>query len=234
MGPERKRMAGTGLRHRVRVRPWQSLAAQWRDLDRRDPSSWPALPRGLLLLLVVALVPGLLWAAWLRPLEGELQTARQRERALRADYQARLRQAAGLRQLRQQRAEVLRQVERLERQLPSQAEIDALLSDINQAGLGRGLQFELFRPGPVVVRAHYAEMPIALKISGRYHALGAFAADLAGLPRIVTLDELVVTPGPDQGRPDWLQLTATARTFRYLDADEAARRQAAAPAGAKP
>jgi type IV pilus assembly protein PilO len=123
--------------------------------------------------------------------------------------------------------------------LPGKAEMDALLSDINQAGLGRGLQFELFRPGSVVVKDYYAELPIAIKVSGRYHDIGAFAGDVSNLSRIVTLHNLVITSPKDTGGA--LSMEATARTYRYLDTNEleeirknAAKAKAAATAaGAK-
>lgn len=210
------------------------LGAQFRNLDRRDPSSWPALPRYALLALVVALVFGLLWALWLRSLGDELDSARQRETTLRADYRAKLQKAVSLEELKKQRVEVMQYVNLLEKQLPSKAEMDALLSDINQAGLGRSLQFELFRPGQLVVRDHYAELPIAIKVAGNYHDLGAFTADVANLSRIVTLNNLAVAPSADKDKPGQLVLEATAKTFRYLDADEiAAQRAAAAKARAK-
>ena len=121
----------------------------------------------------------------------------------------------------------------LEKQLPGKAEMDALLSDINQAGLGRGLQFELFRPGNVVVKDYYAELPIAIKVSGRYHDMGAFAADVANLSRIVTLQNLVITQLPKEASGN-LSMEATARTYRYLDAAEVdAQRKAKAAPGAK-
>jgi type IV pilus assembly protein PilO len=121
-------------------------------------------------------------------------------------------------------------VTQLEKQLPGKAEMDALLSDINQAGLGRGLQFELFRPGQVVVKDYYAELPIALRISGRYHDIGSFAADIANLSRIVTLHDMAIVSGKPGG--DILTMDTTARTYRYLDAAEleAIRRAAAAKA----
>ena len=108
--------------------------------------------------------------------------------------------------------------------------MDALLSDINQAGLGRSLQFDLFRPGQVAVKDYYAELPIAVRVNGRYHDLGAFASDIANLSRIVTLNNLTIVPAKDGS----LTMDTTAKTFRYLDSDEvAAQRKAAAPKGAK-
>jgi len=116
----------------------------------------------------------------------------------------------------------------LEKQLPSKAEMDALLSDINQAGLGRSLNFDLFRPGSVAVRDYYAELPITLRVTGKFHDIGSFASDIANLSRIVTLNNLKVSPGAR----DILALEATAKTFRYLDNDEVAAQRKPAP-GAK-
>jgi type IV pilus assembly protein PilO len=125
-------------------------------------------------------------------------------------------QAINLEVLEAQQQQVNRYVERLEKQLPSKAEMAALLSDINQAGLGRGLQFELFKPGQVVVKDYYAELPIDIKVTGSYHDIGEFAADMAKMPRIVTLNNLSLTTGKD----GVLSLDAVAKTFRYLDQEE--------------
>jgi type IV pilus assembly protein PilO len=101
--------------------------------------------------------------------------------------------------------------------------MDALLSDINQAGVGRGLDFELFRPGQTNVKEYYAELPIAIKLTGKYHDLGAFASDIANLPRIVTLNNLSI----GAGKGGALTMDATAKTYRYLDADELANQRKA-------
>ncbi|MDQ6881136.1 MAG: type 4a pilus biogenesis protein PilO, partial [Pseudomonadota bacterium] len=136
-------------------------------------------------------------------------------------------QAVNLDALKKQREQVQQYVTQLEKQLPSKAEMDALLSDINQAGLGRSLRFELFRPGQVSAKEYYAELPIALRVAGRYHDIGSFASDIANLSRIVTLNNLSIIPTKD----GTLQMEATAKTFRYLDGDEvAAQRKAAATA----
>jgi type IV pilus assembly protein PilO len=111
-------------------------------------------------------------------------------------------------------------VTQLEKQLPGKAEMDALLSDINQAGLGRGLQFELFRPGQVEVKDYYAELPISIKVSGRYHDIGSFTADIANLSRIVTLHNLNIGAAAAKDTSGLLAMEATARTYRYLDASE--------------
>jgi type IV pilus assembly protein PilO len=120
-------------------------------------------------------------------------------------------------------------VTQLEKQLPSKAEMDALLSDINQAGLGRSLAFEHFKPGQVSVREYYAELPISIKVSGRYHDMGSFAADIAHLSRIVTLNNLEIRPTPAGS----LVMDATAKTFRYLDQDEVAAQRRATTKGRK-
>jgi type IV pilus assembly protein PilO len=122
-------------------------------------------------------------------------------------------------------------VTQLEKQLPGKAEMDALLSDINQAGLGRGLQFELFRPGQVVVKDYYAELPISIRVSGRYHDLGSFAADIANLSRIVTLHNMTISAGAGAGAP--LGMEATARTYRYLDSSEIEANRKAKPGAPK-
>jgi type IV pilus assembly protein PilO len=207
------------------------VASQFRGLNSNDPSSWPAVPRyGLCLLLAVAVVVAL-WFLWLQGSADELQAAQTQEVGLREDYKKKLVQAVNLDTLKKQREQVQQYVTQLEKQLPSRSEMDALLSDINQAGLGRSLQFEYFRPGTVAVKEYYAELPIALRITGRYHDIGSFAADIANLSRIVTLNNLIVAPLKD----GVLSLDSTARTYRYLDSEEVkAQRAAAAPAaGAK-
>ena len=212
----------------------QDLGRQFQGLDTRDPASWPALPRHVLLVLTTALVLGLLWYFWLNGVKEELELAQQREVKLQQDYRTKLQKAVSLDLLKKQREQVQQYVFLLEKQLPSKAEMDALLSDINQAGLGRSLQFELFKPGQFVVKDYYAELPIAIKVSGRYHDIGAFASDVAHLSRIVTLNNLMVRPvDAKSGRSDELMLEATAKTFRYLDPEEVAAQQQAKAAQAK-
>lgn len=207
----------------------RSLQAQFRGLNPNDPSSWPAFPRFLLCFVVMAAIVVALWFLWLNSSDAELESERQKEVALRADYKSKLVQAVNLDALRKQREQVQQYVTQLEKQLPSKAEMDALLSDINQAGLGRSLRFELFRPGSVSAKEYYAELPIALKVSGRYHDVGSFASDIANLSRIVTLNNVSIVPTV-QGS---LQMEATAKTFRYLDGDEVAAQRKAANPGAK-
>ena len=159
------------------------------------------------------------WFTVLSTAHDELDAERAKEPGLKQDYRAKLAQAVNLAELRKQKLQVEGYVTQLEKQLPGKAEMDALLSDINQAGLGRGLQFELFRPGQVVVKDYYAELPITIRVSGRYHDIGAFAADIANLSRIVTLHNLNIT-GAQRDASGALAMDATARTYRYLDATE--------------
>lgn len=206
---------------------WQAgLKAQFTGLNPNDPPSWPALPRYVLCAAVTIVVIVALWFVWLNASDDELTAERATEVTLREDFTKKLGQAASLDALKKQREQVLQYVTQIEKQLPSKAEMDALLSDINQAGLGRSLQFELFRPGQVSVKEYYAELPIAVRVTGRYHDMGAFAADIANLSRIVTLNNLTLTPGKDGN----LTMDTTAKTFRYLDNEEvASQRKAAAP-----
>ncbi len=208
----------------------EKISSQFRNLDPKDPSVWPAVPRYALYLLVCGLVVVGLWFAWLTSSEQELVAEQSKEIKLREDYKVKLTKAVNLEALKKQREQVLQYVTQLEKQLPSKAEMDALLSDINQAGLGRSLQFELFRPGQVAVKDYYAELPIAIKVTGKYHDIGSFASDIANLSRIVTLNNLAIVPMRDS----LLSMEATAKTFRYLDKDEvAAQSKVVAPKGAK-
>lgn len=201
-----------------------SLAAQFRDLNGRHPGQWPIAPRLLsgfgVLLAVLVLGWFFYWSAQLE----ELDQGGQLEIKLKADYQSKIQQALNLEGLRKQKEQVAQYVSTLEKQLPNKAEMDALLSDINQAGLGRGLQFELFKPGQVAVKDYYAELPISIKVTGNYHDVGAFTGDIANLPRIVTLNNMNLAAGKD----GVLSLDAVAKTFRYLDPDEVAEQRKAA------
>lgn len=211
----------------------QTFKAQFSGLDPNDPTQWPSLPRYLLLAFIAAAVVTALWFSWLSSFQEELDAERAKEVQLRVDYQKKLAQAVNLDALKQQLEQVQQFVTQLEKQLPSKAEMDALLSDINQAGLGRSLQFELFRPGQVNVKEYYAELPIAVKVTGSYHDIGLFAADVANLSRIVTLNNITLTPVAN--RPGFLTMDCTAKTFRYLDQDEIVAQQKAATAkGGKP
>jgi len=201
----------------------ERVLGQFQNLDPRNPVVWPALPRYALFVALAALIVAALWFVWLSGVDDELQSERGKEAKLREEYTTKLVKAVNLETLLKQREQVLQYVNQLEKQLPSKAEMDALLSDINQAGVGRSLQFELFRPGQVAVKDYYAELPITIRVSGRYHDMGSFASDIANLSRIVTLNNLMIVPIKDGA----LTMDATAKTFRYLDPDEiAAQRKA--------
>ena len=208
------------------------LKAQFSGLDLNDPSQWPSVPRNLLYVVVCGAVIAALWFAWLKSVDEEYLTEQAREVTLRDEYRKKLVQAVNLDALKKQLEQVQQYVSQLEKQLPSKAEMDALLSDINQAGLGRSLQFELFRPGQVSVKEYYAELPISIKVTGGYHDIGLFAADIANLSRIVTLNNLSITPIKD--RDSFLTLEGVAKTFRYLDQEEVAMQQKAAAGKVKP
>jgi type IV pilus assembly protein PilO len=199
------------------------LSAQFQGLQGRHPGLWPLAPRLLCAAGVTAAVIGLGYFFYWGGQYEDLDRGEQEETRLRSDYRAKIAQAVNLEALQAQKAQVDQYVVRLEKQLPSKAEMAALLSDINQAGLGRGLQFELFKPGQVVVKDYYAELPIDIKVTGSYHDIGSFASDMANLPRIVTLNNLSLTTGND-GK---LSLDAVAKTFRYLDPEELATQKTA-------
>jgi type IV pilus assembly protein PilO len=200
----------------------ERIAAQFRGLNPNDPASWPIVPKAALCAAVAAAIVVALWFIWLTNSADELASEQAKEETLRADYKKKVAQAVNLDALRKQREQVVVYVNQLEKQLPSKAEMDALLSDINQAGLGRSLAFEHFKPGQVSVKEYYAELPISIKVSGRYHDMGSFAADIAHLSRIVTLNNLDIRPVGAN-----LVMDATAKTFRYLDQDEVAAQRKA-------
>lgn len=214
---------------------FEGAVSQFRSLNPKEPGQWPMLPKIVTSIAVALGVVVVGWFALLSNAHQELDAERAKESGLKADYRAKLTQAVNLAELRKQKLQVEEYVTQLEKQLPGKAEMDALLSDINQAGLGRGLQFELFRPGQVVIKDYYAELPISIRVSGRYHDIGSFAGDIANLSRIVTLHDLNIA-APTRDASGTLAMDATARTYRYLDADELEgirKTAAAAKAGAK-
>lgn len=194
----------------------ERMEAQFSGLNPNDPSTWPGLPKFLLCVVVTVGVAAALWFLVLKGEDEKLQAERVKEVGLRAEFTKKVALAVNLDALKVQREQVLQYVTQLEKQLPGKAEMDALLSDINNAGLGRSLAFDLFRPGSISVRAYYAELPISVRVTGRYHDIGSFASDVAHLSRIVTLNNLTITPSA----AGVLSMTATARTFRYLDTEE--------------
>jgi len=200
----------------------ERVAGQFRGLNQNDPGTWPPIPRFTVYAVILALALAAGWYFWLSGVKEQLDSSRQQEVQLRSTYKAKLAQAVSLDLLKAQKAQVQQYVLVLEKQLPGKAEMDALLSDINQAGIGRGLQFDLFRPGQVDVRNYYADLPIAIEVQGSYNDLAAFTSDIAKLSRIVTINNVSISNGT-QGR---LRMDATAMTYRYLDADEIAAKQA--------
>lgn len=204
---------------------FERVAAQFRGLDPKQPGQWPILPKVASWAALGALVVILGYVLLLSDAAGELDAERNKEPGLKQDYHGKLAQAVNLPELRKQKLQVEEYVTQLEKQLPGKAEMDALLTDINQAGIGRGLQFELFRPGAVAVKDYYAELPITIRVSGRYHDIGAFAADVANLSRIVTLHDMSIAGAKGEGAKGdgaVLAMDAVARTYRYLDSSEVA------------
>ena len=195
-----------------------------RRLNIRDAGNWPLLPKiGILVLIFLAIIVAGFFLDWKDQWEA-LGKAEQVEVGLKTQYAEKKKRAINFDLYVQQLSEVEQSFGALVKQLPNRSEIDALLTDVNQAGLGRGLQFELFKPAASEKMADfYAELPINIKITGNYHDMGAFASDVAQLPRIVTLNDLVISA--DKGT---LAMEAVAKTFRYLDEDEIAKQRAAA------
>ena len=194
---------------------------QFKGLNPQEPGQWPLLPKVCAWIAAGLAALALGWFLLVSSASDQLDTERRVEPTLKDDYRNKLSQAVNLSELRKQKQQVQEYVTQLERQLPGKAEMDALLSDINQAGIGRGLQFELFRPGQVEIKDYYAVLPIALKVTGRFHDIGAFTADVANLSRIVTLHNLTITPASKDAAA-MLTMDAVARTYRYLDVSELA------------
>lgn len=209
---------------------FSKIVEDFRRLNPRDPGTWPAIPKLTALAAVLIVLPvAAYFLDWQSQLD-ELDAGQQQEKKLKEDYVNKKRQAINLELYRQQLREIDTQFGALLRQLPNKSQMDALLVDINQAGLGRGLQFELFKPAPAeIVREFYAELPIQIKVAGNYHDMGAFASDVGQLSRIVTLNDVSIAADKD----GTLQMEATARTFRYLDEQEIAAQRKSQQAAKK-
>ena len=193
-----------------------SLADDINNLSFKNIGVWPVpIKIGSMLILFALLVLGGYWFLWKDQLE-ELDQSQQQEKTLRAEFLDKKQQAVNLDVYRQQVVEIEQAFGALLRQLPNKSEMEALLTDINQAGLGRGLEFELFKPGQEAVKDFYVQLPITIKVTGSYHDLGRFASDTAQLPRIVTLNNIAITQSPTGN----LVMDATAFTYRYLDDEE--------------
>ena len=214
---------------RARALDLTRLAQDFQGLDTSDPGVWPLAPRVTVMICLLAATLGAFWWFDWQDQADILAQREQEEIQLRESWVAKKKLAVNLDEHRRQLAEIDTQFGALLKQLPNRAEMDSLLSDINQAGLGRGLQFELFKPGANVVKEFYAEMPIDIRVTGGYHELGEFVSDVARMPRIVTLNNVAINADKD-GR---LKLEAKAITYRYLDEGEIAKQRQEAKAAAK-
>lgn len=197
------------------------------DLRRLDPKtigSWPALPKlGVLLLALIAVICASYFLDWQDQFTA-IDDAKKKEVALRETFLDKKKQAIDIDAYRKQLEDIEKSFGTLLKQLPSKSEMEALLTDINQAGLGRGLQFELFKPAAnETVSEFYAELPISIKVTGNYHDMGSFASDISKLSRIVLLNEVSLSPGKDNA----LTMDATAKTYRYLDEEEISKQKKA-------
>jgi len=209
---------------------FNAILDEFKRTNWKDPGTWHTVPKVFVWLVVIVAVPVAGYLADTSSQIDELEQLRGKETKLKEEYLAKKKQAINLDLHRQQLREIDTQFGALLRQLPNRSQMDALLVDINQAGLGRGLQFDLFRPAPSeITRDFYAERPISVKVVGNYHDMGAFASDVGQLPRIVTLNDVSITAGKD----NQLTMDATARTFRYLDEEEIAAQRKATQAARK-
>ena len=193
-----------------------------RRLDPKNMGSWPALPKlGLLLLALIVLIGASYFFDWQSQLEA-IDTAKKKEITLRETFLDKKKQAIDLDAYRKQLDDIEKAFGTLLKQLPSKSEMEALLTDINQAGLGRGLQFELFKPAATEnVSEFYAELPINIRVTGSYHDMGAFASDISKLSRIVLLNDVQLTQAKDGA----LAMDVVAKTYRYLDEEELAKQR---------
>jgi type IV pilus assembly protein PilO len=207
----------------------KQLLEQFKNLNPRDPGAWPPLPKAMLLVTVLVGIVVLGYIADWQEQMDMLEAGRVQEAKLKDEYVVKEQQAINLDLYRQQLREIDSSFGALLKQLPNRSQMDALLVDINQAGLGRGLQFDLFKPAPAETkREFYAELPVTLKLTGGYHDMGQFASDIGQLSRIVTLNDIALSAGKD----GTLVMDVTAKTFRYLDDEEVAA-QNRATKGAK-
>ena len=217
---------------------FKQVAEDFKTLDPKDPGMWPLIPRILILIAIFfALLLMAWWLGWRVQFE-ELGSKEQEEQRLKEEWLNKKKQAVNLDEHRKQLAEIDRSFGALLKQLPNKAEMESLLIDINQAGLGRGLQFELFKPGTEAVKDFYAELPITIKLTGSYHDLGAFSGDVAKMSRIVTLNDMEIAELPAakdaKAGSGVLSMSAVAKTFRYLDEEEVARQRKEKAAKDKP
>lgn len=203
------------------------LLEQFKFLDPKNPGMWPTLPKLLALIAALAALVAVGYVADWQGQMDELDVGAQQEAKLKDEYKTKKEQAVNLDLYRQQLREIDDSFGALLKQLPNKSQMDALLVDINQAGLGRGLQFELFKPAPQeTMKEFYAELPVSVRVTGSYHDMGQFASDIAQLSRIVTLNDIVISPTGKDGT--LLAMDTMAKTFRYLDEEEVAKQRKAA------
>jgi type IV pilus assembly protein PilO len=209
---------------------FNQIADDFKRTNWKDPGTWTFAPKLVVLIAILVAVPVAgYFGLWQGQME-ELDKGLQQEETLKKDYLAKKTQSVNLDLYKQQLREIDTQFGALLKQLPNKSQMDALLVDINQAGLSRGLQFELFKPAPnESAKEFYSELPIQVKVTGTYHDMGAFAADVGQLPRIVTLNDVSIEAGKDGN----LTMDVTARTFRYLDEEEVASQRKATAASKK-
>jgi type IV pilus assembly protein PilO len=198
---------------------FKALLEDFKTLDPKDPGLWPLLPRIVILLTVfIALLGCSFWFGW-NPQLADLDVKTKEEEKLKEEWLDKKKQAVNIDEYRKQLAEIDRSFGAMLRQLPNKAEMESMLIDINQSGVGRGLQFDLFKPGVETAKDFYAELPITIRLLGNYHDLGAFTGDVAKLSRIVTLNDIDISTVKD----DTLSMTMVAKTFRYLDEEEVSK-----------
>jgi type IV pilus assembly protein PilO len=197
------------------------------QIDFKNAGSLPLPVKAVLLSVLLVMIVGAgYWFLWKPALE-ELDLSKQKELELRQVFLDKKRQAINLDAYKEQMVEIEKTFGALLRQLPDKSQIDALLTDINQAGLERGLDFELFKPGQEIVGDFYAELPISIKVTGSYHDLGGFATDISKLSRIVTLNDLSISPANKESKGSRLSISAVAKTYRYLDPNEVSAKKSA-------
>jgi type IV pilus assembly protein PilO len=206
-----------------------NIIDQIRELDPNDPGRWPLPARAgaVALIFVIALAALIYFLAW-KPKKPEIDAARAEESRLIATLEQKAKKAANLDAYKAQLAEMEQSFGAMLRKLPNKTEVPSLLTDISQQGAGAGLDQKLFQPGNQVLKDFYAELPIKMRLTGSYHAIGAFVSGIAALPRIVTLHDVQIEPVA-KGSGDQLQLDVTAKTYRYLDEEEQAAAQPQQP-----
>lgn len=209
---------------------FKQLLEDIKNSNPKDPGSWPLAVKTIACVgLFISVLIAAYFLDWQGQLE-ELNLAEQQEVALKLDYENKKSIAINLESIKKKLTDTKESFDGLLKQLPSKSEMDALLTDINQAGLGRGLQFELFRPGAEIITGVFAVQPITIKVTGNYDDIGQFSSDVAQLPRIVSLTDININSAPN----DQLVMDSTAKTYRYLDEEEiAAQKKAARPGAAK-